>query len=69
MAAPGVGHRVNAVRAHDEAGRIDLGGGLRDLDLRALEVADHGAIVGRRTMPRDIDIIVQAALRVAPGNT
>ena len=65
VAAPGVGHRLDACRAHDEAGRIDLGGSLRNLDLRALEVADLGAVVGRRAMPGDPGIIVQTGLGIS----
>ena len=63
-----VGHRLDAGRAHDQAGGIDLGGSLGDLDLRALQVAELGAIVGRGAMPRDIDIIVETGLRIAERN-
>ena len=65
MAAPRIGHGIDAVRAHDKPRGIDLGGSFGDLDLRALHVAELGAVVGRGAMPRDVDIIVQTGLRIA----
>src|SRR6202142_4708449 len=65
VAAPGVGHRLDASRGHDETGRIDLRGSFRNLDLRALEVADLGAVVGRCAMPRDAGIVVQTGLGIS----
>ena len=68
VAAPRIGHRLDAGRAHDQARRIDLRGRFGNLDLRALKIAELGAIIGRGAMPRDIDIVVQTGLGVAQRN-
>ena len=64
MAAPCVGHRLDACRTHDQARRIDLRGSFGNLDLGALQVGKPGAIVGRCAVPRDIYIIIQTGLRI-----
>ena len=66
---PGICHGVDAVCAHDQSGRIDLGGRLRDLDLRRLQIAELGAIIRRGPMARESDIIIQTGLRVAQADT
>src|SRR5258708_3315863 len=68
VTAPGLGHRLDACRAHDQASRIDFGGGLRNLDLRALEIAEFGTVVSRGAMSRDLDIVVQTGLCVSQGD-
>src|ERR1700687_4118870 len=39
VATPGIGHCLDACRAHDQTGCIDLRGSFSNLDLRALKVA------------------------------
>jgi hypothetical protein len=65
VAAPRFRHRLDAGRTHDHTRRVDLGGGFRNLDLRALEIADLGAVVRRGAMPGDLDIIIETGLRVS----
>src|SRR5947209_16668058 len=54
VAPPGLPHRVDASRTHDQACRIDLDRSFRNLDLRALEISNFGAVIGGGPMPRDI---------------
>ncbi len=69
VATPCIIHRIDAVRAHDEAGSVDLGGGLCDLDLGRLQVAEFGTIVGRGPMPREFDVVIQTGLRITQADT
>src|SRR5579863_1660324 len=43
--AAGLDHRLDTGRTHDQARRVDLGRGFRNLDLRGLEVAKFRAVV------------------------
>ena len=68
MATPRIRHRIDAVRSHNKAGRVDLGRSFGDLDLRALHVAELGAVISRGAVPRELDIIIEAGLRVAQAD-
>src|ERR1700719_2196302 len=67
MSAPRIHQRLDTGRTHDQPRRVDLGGSLRDLDLRRLEVAQFGAVIGGGAMPREIDIVVETGLRISKG--